>query len=186
MTITATSPAVGTQTWAIDPVHSTAEFAVKHMVFTTARGVFRELEGKLEFDEANLAAARVEATIQVASIDTREPNRDAHLKSDDFFNTEKYPTITFRSTRVEVEGENRAKIYGDLTIRDVTKEVVLDTEYHGQLVDAYGNQRAAFTAETEISRKEFGLRWNALLETGAAVVADRVKITLDIAAVREN
>ena len=186
MTITATRPTVGTQTWAIDPIHSTAEFAVKHMVFTTAKGLFRELEGTVEFDETNPAASKVNAAIQVASIDTREPNRDAHLKSDDFFNAEKYPTITFKSNRVEVTSENRAKVYGDLTIRDITREVVLDTEYHGQLVDAYGNQRASFTAETEISRKEFGLRWNALLETGAAVVADKVKITLDIAAVRQD
>lgn len=186
MTIADARLAVGARTWVIDPAHSTAEFAVKHMVFTTAKGVFRELEGKLEFDEVNPGTAKVEATIQVASIDTREPNRDAHLRGDDFFNAERYPTITFRSNRVEVAGEGRAQVYGDLTIRDVTKEVVLDTEYHGQLIDAYGNPRAAFTAGTEISRKEFGLKWNALLETGAAVVADKVRISLDIAAVRQD
>lgn len=187
MTLTSTAPTtVGTSVWNIDPTHSSAEFAVKHMVFTTAKGVFRDLEGIVEFDEANPAASKVEATIQVASIDTRDANRDAHLRGDDFFNAEQFPTITFRSNRVEVEDENRGKIYGELTIRDVTKEVVLDTEYHGQLLDAYGKQRASFTAQTEISRKEFGLRWNALLETGAAVVADKVKITLDIAAVRED
>lgn len=187
MTLTSTvQTKVGTSVWNIDPTHSSAEFAVKHMVFTTAKGVFRELAGVVEFDEANPAAARVEASIQVASIDTRDANRDAHLRSAEFFNAEQFPTITFRSKRVEVEDGSRGKIYGDLTMRDVTKEVVLDTEYHGQLRDAFGTQRASFTARTEISRKEFGLTWNALLETGAAVVADKVKITLDIAAVRQD
>lgn len=177
---------VGTSVWNIDPTHSSAEFAVKHMVFTTAKGLFRELAGVVEFDGADPAAARVEATIQVASIDTRDANRDAHLRSAEFFNAEQFPTITFRSKRVEAEDGSEGRIYGDLTMRDVTKEVVLHTEYHGQLRDAFGTQRASFTAQTEISRKEFGLTWNALLETGAAVVADKVKITLDIAAVRQD
>ena len=171
-------------TWNIDASHSIAEFAVKHMMIATAKGRFATLEGAIEIDEANPLASSVTASIDVASIDTKDEQRDAHLRSDDFFNAEKFPKITFASKRVErVDAENY-RMVGDLTIRDVTKEVVLDTEFGGQVADPWGNQRAGFMATTQVNRKEFGLKWNNLLETGAVAVGDKVKITLHIEAVR--
>ena len=172
--------------WTIDPVHSVAEFAVKHMMISTVKGRFRSLEGTLQIDEANPANSSVTAAIDIASVDTGEPQRDAHLRSDDFFNAEHSPKITFRSKRVEKIDDERWKVIGDLTIRDVTREVVLDTTYEGQIKDAWGKQRAAFTAETAISRKEFGVKWNGLIETGGVAVGDQVRITLNIAAVRQD
>jgi len=175
-----------TSTWTIDPTHSIAEFAVKHLVITTVKGRFRDLEGTIEIDEAQPENSSVEAKIAVASVDTNVEDRDKHLRSDDFFNAEQFPYLTFRSTRIERLGEERFKLIGELTIRDVTKEVDLDGEYEGQIADPWGNQRAAFTATTQISRKEFGIRWNQALETGGAVVGDNVKITLHLEAVRQN
>jgi polyisoprenoid-binding protein YceI len=175
-----------TSTWAIDPTHSIAEFAVKHLVVTTVKGRFRELEGVLQIDEAHPEKSSVSATIDVASVDTNQADRDADLRSDNFFNVEKYPKITFRSTRVELRDDTHFRLVGDLTIRDVTKEVVLDGEHEGQVDDPWGGHRAAFTATTEISRKEFNVRYNQLLETGGAVVGDDVKITLHIEAIRQR
>jgi polyisoprenoid-binding protein YceI len=173
-------------TWTIDPQHSIAEFAVKHFVVTTVKGRFREFEGVLHIDEAHAENSSVLGSIDVASIDTNEPDRDAHLRSDDFFNAEKYPKITFQSTRVERVDDTHYRVYGDLTIRDVTKQVVLDTEFEGQVDDPWGGRRAAFTATTEISRMAFGVRWNQAIETGGAVVSDDVKITLNLEAVRQS
>jgi len=178
----ATQTATGT--WTIDPAHSIAEFAVKHMVVTTVKGRFRELEGTLQIDEARPENSSVSASVDVASIDTSVADRDAHLRSDDFFNAEKYPKITFRSTRVERVDDTHFKVVGGLTIRDVIREVVLDGEYEGQIDDPWGNRRAGFTATTQISRKEFGVRWNQLIESGGAVVSDSVKITLHIEVIR--
>lgn len=172
------------KTWTIDPSHSIAEFAVKHMMVSTVKGRFATLEGAAEIDETNPLASSVRASIDVASITTNDAQRDAHLRSDDFFNAEKFPSITFASKRVErVDAENY-RIVGDLTIRDVTKEVVLDTEFEGQVRDPYGNQRAGFTATTQILRGEFGVSFNGVLETGGLIVSDKVKITLHIEAVR--
>jgi polyisoprenoid-binding protein YceI len=182
---TATAPAA-VSTWSIDPVHSVAEFAVKHMMIATVKGRFRDLEGVIHLDEADPEASSVTASIDTASVDTSEPQRDAHLRSDDFLNAERYPKMAFRSTRVEQVDGSHWKITGDLTIRDVTKEVVLDTEYEGQIKDAWGKQRAAFTAETVLSRKDFGLNWNLLIEAGGVAVGDKVRVTLNIAAVRED
>ena len=178
----ATQTATGT--WTIDPAHSIAEFAVKHMVVTTVKGRFRELEGTLQIDEARPENSSVSASVDVASIDTSVADRDAHLRSDDFFNAEKYPKITFRSTRVERVDDTHFKVVGGLTIRDVIREVVLDGEYEGQIDDPWGNRRAGFTATTQISRKEFGVRWNQFIESGGAVVSDSVKITLHIEVIR--
>jgi polyisoprenoid-binding protein YceI len=175
-----------TSTWTIDPTHSIVEFAVKHLVVTTVKGRFRELEGTLQIDEAHPENSSVSASIDVASIDTNVADRDAHLRSDDFFNAEKYPKITFRSTRVERIDDTHFKLVGDLTIRDVIREVVLDGEYEGQVDDPWGNRRAAFSATTEISRKEFNVKWNQLIETGGAVVGDRVKMTLEVEAIRQG
>jgi polyisoprenoid-binding protein YceI len=181
-----TATKTATRTWTIDPAHSIAEFGVKHMVLTTVKGRFRELEGTLQIDEARPENSSVSASVDVASIDTGVADRDAHLRSDDFFNAEKYPKITFHSSRVELGGDTRFKLVGDLTIRDVTREVVLDGEYEGQIDDPWGERRAAFTATTEISRKEFNVRWNQLIESGGAVVSDNVKITLHIEAIRQG
>jgi len=174
-----------TGTWTIDKTHSIVEFAVKHLVVTTVKGQFREFAGSIHIDEANPENSSVTASIDVASIDTNVPDRDAHLRSDDFFNAEQFPKITFKSTRVERVSGERAKVHGDLTIRDVTKPVVLETDYDGQVDDPWGNRRAAFTATTQISRKEFNVRWNQVIETGGAVVGDNIKITLHLEAIRQ-
>ncbi|HLA18797.1 MAG TPA: YceI family protein [Dehalococcoidia bacterium] len=181
-----TTTRTATSTWTIDPAHSSAEFAVKHLMVSTFKGHFRSLEGTVHLDEANPANSSVAASVDVASVDTQTPDRDAHLRSDDFFNAERYPKMTFRSTRVEqVDGTNW-KVTGELTVRDVTKEVVLDTEYEGRIVDPWGNERIGFTARTELSRKEFGVRWNAAIETGGVVVGDKVRISLNIEIVRQQ
>ena len=177
-----TAPAVST--WNIDASHSIAEFAVKHMMVSTVKGRFGSLEGAAQIDEASPLLSSVRASIDVASITTNEAQRDAHLRSDDFFNAEKYPTITFASKRVERVDDDNYRVVGDLTIRDVTKEVVLATEFEGEVRDPWGNQRAGFTATTQISRSDFGINFNGLLETGGVVVGDKVKITLHIEAVR--
>ena len=179
------SPAT-VSTWTIDPVHSGVEFAVKHMMVSTVKGRFGSFEGKIRLNEADPAASSVIASVDTASVDTREAQRDAHLRSEDFFNAERYPMMTFRSARVEQVDDERWQITGDLTIRDVTKEVVLETEYEGQIKDAFGKQRAAFNAETVLNRKEFGLNWNGLIEAGGVVVGDKVRVSLNIAAVRED
>jgi polyisoprenoid-binding protein YceI len=175
-----------TSTWTVDPTHSIAEFAVKHLVVTTVKGRFRDFEAPLNVDEADPDNSSVTASIDVDSIDTNLPDRDAHLRSDDFFNAEQYPKITFASTRVEKAGGGGYKVHGVLTIRDVTRPVVLNTEFEGEIDDPWGNRRAAFTATTQISRKEFGVKWSQLLETGGAIVSDNVKITLHIEAIQQK
>jgi len=175
-----------TSTWTLDPTHSIAEFSVKHLVVTTVKGRFRDVEATLYIDEENIANSSVTASIDVASVDTNQPDRDAHLRSDDFFNSEEYPKITFRSTRVEKTKDDNYLVHGDLTIRDVTRPVALDAEFEGEIVDPWGNRRAAFTATTQISRKEFNVRWNQALETGGAVVSDNVKITLHLEAIEQK
>ena len=183
---TAPTTPTAVSTWTIDPAHSGVEFAVKHMMVSTVKGRFGSFEGKIQLNEADPASSSVTASVETASVDTREAQRDAHLLSDDFFGAEQYPKMTFRSTKVEhVEGD-RWQITGDLTIRDATREVVLDTEYEGQIKDVWGKQRAAFNAETVLNRKEFGLNWNGLIETGGVVVGDKVRVTLNIAAVRND
>lgn len=180
-----TKQQIRTNTWAIDKTHTNVDFSVKHLMFTTVRGHFRDFEGRFYIDEDNVANSTVEASIDVASIDTNLPDRDAHLRSDDFFNAEQFPKITFRSTRVEAIDERRAKVYGDLTIRDVTRAVALDVEFEGRIGDPWGNERAAFTAQTKISRNDFNVRWNQALETGGVVVGDEVKIALNVEAIRD-
>ncbi len=180
-----TTASTAVSTWTIDPVHSIAEFAVRHMMVSTVKGRFRSMEGSITLYEERPERSSVVATIDVASVDTAEPDRDAHLRSDDFFNAERFPKMTFRSTRVELQGEDRARVYGDLTIRDVTREVALDVEFEGRAKDPWGNERIGFSAATELNRKKFGLRWNQVLETGGVVVGDRVKVSLHVEAVRQ-
>ncbi len=173
-------------TWTIDPVHSGVEFAVKHMMVATVKGRFRAFQGTVHLNEADPTSSSVTATIDPASIDTGESQRDDHLRSADFFDVEKYSKITFRSTKVEQVEGSHWKVIGDLTVREVTKEVVLDVEYEGQIKDAWGKQRAAFSAETVLNRKDFGLNWNMLIEAGGVAVGDKVRVTLNIAAVRND
>lgn len=181
-----TTPQVGTGTWVIDPVHSSVEFAVKHMMVATAKGRFTGVSGTVQFDPANPASGSVEATVDLTTVDTGNAQRDGHLRTDDFFNAEKFANATFRSTRVEQIDDDNAKVYGDLTIRDVTKEVVLDVEFEGQGKDGYGKQRAGFTATTAFNRLDFGIKWNPALEAGGFTVSNRVKLTMHIAAVRQD
>ncbi len=176
-----TQPLVRT-TWEIDPAHSFAEFAVKHMMVETVTGRFKEISGKLQIDESNPAASSAELAIAVATVDTGVPDRDAHLKSDDFFNAERFPQITFRSKRIERVDDAKWRVVGDLTLRDVTKEVVVETEYEGQIVDAFGLNRRGFTGQAVVNRRDFGLKWNMLIEAGGVVVADRAKLTVHIGA----
>ena len=173
-------------TWAIDPVHSSVEFAVRHLMITTVKGRFTDVQGTVVLDEANPAAASAEIIIGTTSIDTREPQRDAHLRSADFFDAEKFPTLTFRSTGVgNVSGEGFTLI-GDLTIHGVTREVALEVTSEGRSKDPWGGERAGYSATTKIKRSEFGLTWNQLLETGGLAVSDDVKIALDVQLVQKT
>jgi polyisoprenoid-binding protein YceI len=175
-----------TSTWVIDPVHSAGEFAVKHLVVATVRGTFKIPEGKIIINEANHTASSVTATIDATSLHTREERRDAHLRSGDFFDAEKWPTITFRSQSVEKVNDEKWKVYGLLKIRDIEQAIELDVEEGGEITDPYGKQRRGFTAETTINRSDFGITWNNVLESGGVAVSDKVKLTLDIAAVRQD
>ena len=170
-----------TTTWTIDPAHSVVEFAVKHMMFTTAKGRFEDFAGTIQYDPQNPAASSVEVVIQTASISTNTEDRDAHLRSADFFDVEQYPTATFRSTRVEADGDDLV-VHGDLTIKDVTNPVTLKAEYQGSGVNPWGVEVAGFEARGTFSRKDFGLTWNQALESGGVLVSDEVKINLDIQA----
>jgi len=172
--------------WAIDSGHSSVEFSVRHMMVSTVKGHFGKVEGTMQVDANDHAASIVEAKVDVSSIMTRDENRDGHLKSADFFNAEQFPTMIFKSTKTERVDTTHYRVTGDLTIRDVTKPVVFTTEYEGEVKDMYGKQRAAYTAETEINRKDYGLTWNAALEGGGVVVSEKVKITLNIALVHQG
>jgi len=168
-------------TWNLDPAHSVAEFKVKHMMISNVKGHFPKITGVLALDESDLNKSSIEATIDVSSIETRDVQRDGHLKSADFFDVEKFPVMTFKSTSVKVTGQGEGTVIGALTIRDVTKQVVFDVEGPtAPAKDPWGNLRVAVSATTKISRMDFGLTWNAALETGGVLVGDDVTITLDV------
>jgi len=187
----ATSTAVKTEipTWQLDPTHSSVEFSVKHMMMTTVRGRFKNVQATLRGDRDHPEDAGVEATIETASIDTGVADRDAHLRGPDFFDAERYPRITFRSTRIEnppkTEGD-RFRVTGQLTIRDSAMEVVLDCEYEGRGTDPWGKTRAGFSFRTEIDRREWGLKWNQALETGGVLVANKVRVEGEVQFVRQD
>jgi len=172
-------------TWTIDPAHSTAEFSVKHMMISTVKGRFGVISGALQFDGADLTTAAVEATIDVNSVTTDQAQRDAHLRSADFFHVEEHPSITFRSTGVEHVEEDAYRVRGDLTIHGVTRQVILETTYEGQITDPYGNRRAGFAAETSLSRKDYGLTYNSVLEAGGVAVGDKIKIAIHLEVIRQ-
>jgi polyisoprenoid-binding protein YceI len=181
----ASSAATPATTWAIDASHSHVEFAVKHLMISTVKGRFAAVEGTIVLDEANPAASYVDVKIPAASIDTREPQRDAHLRSADFLDAENYPYLTFVSRRVEPKDGGEFIAEGDLTIRGVTKPVVLDGEFLGSTKTPFGTTVAAFSAKTKLNRKDFGLNWNAALETGGVLVGDEVKINLEVEAIQQ-
>jgi polyisoprenoid-binding protein YceI len=173
-----------TTTWNIDAAHSHVEFAVRHLMITTVRGRFAGVKGTVVTDDADPAAAHVHVEIDAASIDTREPQRDTHLRSADFFDVEKYPLITFKSTRVSDVKGDRFKLAGDLTMHGVTREVVLDVTNEGRGKDPWGGERAGYSATTKINRSDFGLTWNQVLEAGGIAVGDEIKISLDLEVVK--
>ena len=180
--MTATQTATSTTTtWQIDPAHTHVEFAVKHLMISTVRGRFSDVAGTVMVPDDDFSRAQVEATIGVASIDTHETQRDGHLKSPDFFDAGTYPAMTFRSRRVEPSSRatNQYRVVGDLTLHGVTKEIALEATFEGQAADPYGNHRVGFSATGKINRKDFGLGWNQLLETGGVVVGDEVKLSID-------
>jgi len=174
-----------TTTWNIDPVHTTAEFKVKHMMISNVKGQFAAVTGVLTLDEGDVTNSRVEASIEAASINTHDADRDAHLKSADFFDVAKFPTLSFASTRVTPAGEGELAAEGDLTIRGVTRKVVFSVEgLSAPATDPWGNIRIGLSATTKINRKDFGLTWNAALELGGVLVGDEVTITLDVQALK--
>jgi polyisoprenoid-binding protein YceI len=170
-------------TWTIDTGHSAVHFGVRHMMFTKTRGRFTRWNGELRLDPADLTRSSVEVSIDASSIDTGDAQRDGHLKSADFLDVEKFPALTFRSTGVQDLGEGKLRVDGELTIRGVTRPVLLETEYAGRVKDPWGNERAGFTARAAIDRTDFGLRWNMPLEGGGLVVGNKVEIELEIEAV---
>lgn len=178
---TLTAPQTSTTTWNIDPTHSVAEFKVKHMMISNVKGRFSKVTGKLTLEESNLANSRVEASIEAVSIETHDGQRDAHLKSADFLHAEKFPTLSFTSSRISLVRDGELSAEGDLTIRGVTRKVVFAVEGPTPPTkDPWGNTRVAVSATTKINRKDFGLIWNAALETGGILVGDEVIITLDV------
>jgi polyisoprenoid-binding protein YceI len=185
-TVSQPTPALSTATWNVDPSHTHAEFSVRHLMISTVKGRFAEVSGTVVTDAADPAKGKVDISINVASIDTREAQRDAHLRSADFFDVENHPTITFRSTRITAPDQDGAfTVAGELTIRGTTREVVLDVSSEGQVTDPWGGQRAGFSATTKIKRSDFGLTWNLALETGGVVVGDDIKISLDVELVKQ-
>ena len=179
---TVTAPA--RSQWTLDATHSSVEFSVRHLMIATVKGRFADVHGTVVIDEADPTQSAVDVTIDAASIDTRVAQRDEHLRSADFFEVEKFPAITFKSRNVTVAGDD-IKVAGDLTIRGVTREVVLDVVQHGRQTDPWGGQRAGFEATGKIKRSDFGLTWNQALETGGVVVGDEIKIAIDAEVVRQ-
>lgn len=170
--------------WNFDPAHSNAEFVVRHMMVSKVRGTFDNIEGFIEFDEENPANSSVEASIDVTSVNTRQEPRDTHLRSADFFDVENHPKMTFKSTKIEITGDNTGKITGNLTIRGTTNEVTFDVTYFGQNPSPFGDLRAGFEGSTTINREEFGLTWNQALETGGVLVGKEVTIEVNLQTVK--
>jgi polyisoprenoid-binding protein YceI len=172
--------------WAIDPNHSLVEFAVRHMRFTTVRGRFTRVEGFIHCpDEGDISRAWVEATIDAASIDTGAPDRDAHLRSPEFLDVERYPTITFKSKGVERVDQDEFRLVGDVTIRGATRELELATVYNGRGTNPWGQEVAGFTATTRINRRDFGLEWNVALEAGGFLVGDTLDVLVEVQAIKQ-
>ena len=171
-------------TYTLDPSHTEIGFTARHAMVTKVRGAFNEFEGTATTG-ANLTDARIDVTIQAASVDTKSADRDGHLRSGDFFDVETYPTIRFTSTEITSPDAETLRVAGDLTIKDVTKPVVIDFEYDGAALDPFGNQRVGLTGKVEVNRKDFGLVWNAALETGGVLVSENVTLTFEVSAIKQ-
>ena len=176
---------MSTERWEIDSSHSSLHFSVRHLVIAKVRGTFARWSGTVEVPDGDFAKATVAVTIDASSIETGVADRDGHLKSPDFFDVAQYPELRFLGKRVQPRSGDEIDVIGDLTIRGITREVVLRVEQHGQAKDPWGNVRAAFTATTTIDRKDFGLTWNQALETGGVLVGDKVEIEAEIQAVKQ-
>ena len=175
-----------TSEWKIDPQHSSAQFSVRHMAISTVRGAFSKVTGTILLDDSDITKSAVDVTIDASTVDTREPDRDKDLRSDKFFDVAHYPSITFKSKRVQQVATGKLKVTGDLTIHGTTKEVVLDVEGPTAPVkDPWGNVRAAVTATTKVNRQDFGVKWNATLDNGGVVVGDDVNITIDVEMIKQ-
>lgn len=184
---TATAPTKSlTGTYAIDPAHSRIGFVARHAMVTKVRGSFNEFEGSGYFDAEDPSRSHLELTIEATSIDTRNADRDAHLRSNDFFDMESYPQLRFASTSVEQVGDTEYRVTGDLTIKDVTQPVTLDLEFTGAAVDPFDNQRIGFEGQTTVNRKDWGVNWNAALEAGGVLVSDKVTLELEVSAIRSD
>lgn len=171
-------------TWQIDSAHSHIYFTARHMMISKVRGQFESFSGEVNYDEENPTRTTVDIQIDTASLNTKEGQRDGHLKSPDFLDVVNYPVVRFQSTRVEQAGADSGKLYGTLTIRDVTKPVVLDVEYAGQAQSPWGNISAGFSGSTTINRKDWGLNWNQALETGGVLVGDKIQIEIELELVK--
>jgi polyisoprenoid-binding protein YceI len=179
--------AAATSNWQIDPQHSSAQFSVRHMAISTVRGAFNKVTGTIALDDKDIAKSTVDVTIDVTTVDTHEPSRDNDLRSDKFFDVAHFPTMTFKSKKVEQLAPGKLKVTGDLTIRGTTKEVVLDVDGPtAPIKDPWGFQRSAATATTKVNRQDFGVKWNATLDNGGVVVADDVSITIDVEMVKKD
>ncbi|MFD4946865.1 YceI family protein [Streptomyces sp. NPDC058239] len=185
-TATAVDPALAALTgdYTIDPAHSSIGFTVRHAMVTNVRGTFGEHEGSLKLDGHNPARSAASIDVKIASVDTGIADRDGHLVSGDFFDAEKFPLMTFRSTHAEQLGGDKYRITGDLTIKDVTRPLAIDLEFNGSATDVYGNERVGFEGGADILRSDWGLTWNAALETGGVMVSDKVKLNFDISAIK--
>ncbi|WP_406497721.1 YceI family protein [Streptomyces sp. NBC_00846] len=186
----ATTPAVDpalaalTGDYTIDPAHTSIGFTVRHAMVTNVRGSFGEHEGSLKLDGRNPANSAASIDVRIASVDTGIADRDGHLVSGDFFDAEKFPLMTFRSTQAEQLGGDKYRVAGDLTIKDVTRPLAIDLEFNGSATDVYGNERVGFEGSADILRSDWGLTWNAALETGGVMVSDKVKLNFDISAIK--
>lgn len=175
-----------TTVWKIDPQHTAAQFAVKHLMISTVRGEFRVQGGTVRWDDQDITKSSVEVTLATSTVNTGEAKRDEDLKSERFFDAAKYPVMTFKSRKVEQTGTGKLKVTGDLTIRGVTKEVELDVDGPSAPVkDPWGNTRAALSATAKINRQDFGVKWNATMDGGGVVVGDEVSITIDLEMVKQ-
>ncbi|PPA70649.1 YceI family protein [Jeotgalibacillus proteolyticus] len=171
-----------TKKWAVDSAHSSVDFSVKHMMISKVKGSFQDFSAEVEADVNDLTSAKINFTIDVSSIDTRSTDRDNHLRSADFFEVEKYPSITFNSTKATKVGDDEYELTGNVTIKDVTKEETFKVEYEGSGKDPWGNEKIGFSVDGKLNRKDYGLTWNQALETGGVLVGEDIKINLQIQA----
>lgn len=170
--------------WTLDPAHSSVDFSVKHMMIANVKGTFNQFDATIEADPDDLTSASIELNIDLASVDTRNEDRDNHLRSADFFNVEKNPKMTFTTTNIERKGEGEYNVTGNLTIAGVTKSETISVTYEGSGVDPWGNVKVGFTADGSLNRSDYGLTWNSALETGGVLVGDKIKISLDLQATK--